>query len=106
MNRYRIQPAAPKAHIFDVKLSIPAPDPTGQRFTLPAWIPGSYMIRDFAKNIVTLNASCNGEALAAVKTDKQTWQCAPCIGELEICYQVYAWDLSVRSAHLDTTHGY
>ncbi len=106
MNRYRIQPSAPKAHIFSVKLTIPVPDPTGQRLTLPAWIPGSYMIRDFARNIISLNASCNGEEVTAIKIDKQTWECGSCNGELEIRYQVYAWDLSVRSAHLDTTHGY
>ncbi len=64
------------------------------------------MIRDFARNIVTLAASCNGETVAAIKIDKQTWECGPCNGELEVQYQVYAWDLSVRSAHLDTTHGY
>jgi predicted metalloprotease with PDZ domain len=40
------------------------------------------------------------------KTDKQTWRCVAVTGPLEITYQVYAWDLSVRSAHLDTTHGY
>ncbi len=74
--------------------------------TLPAWIPGSYMIRDFAKNIVTLEASCGGRPVQTEKLDKQTWQCAPCRGELLLTYEVYAWDLSVRSAHLDTTHGY
>jgi predicted metalloprotease with PDZ domain len=74
--------------------------------TLPAWIPGSYMIRDFARNVVALEASCNGVLLTIEKQDKQSWQCQPCSGELHIKYQVYAWDLSVRSAHLDATHGY
>ncbi len=106
MNRYQIRPSAPNAHIFSIKLSIPQPDPAGQRLALPAWIPGSYMIRDFARNIIAPSASCNGEAVAAIKIDKQTWERGPCNGELEIQYQVYAWDLSVRSAHLDTTHGY
>ncbi len=64
------------------------------------------MIRDFARNIVTLDAGCNGEEIATVKQDKQTWLCAPCDGELVVIYRVYAWDLSVRSAHLDESHGY
>ena len=73
---------------------------------MPAWIPGSYMIRDFAKNIVTIAAHCAGVPVKLEKLDKQTWRCEPCDAELVICYEVYAWDFSVRSAHLDTTHGY
>jgi predicted metalloprotease with PDZ domain len=103
---YRVRLAAPGAHLFEVELLIPSPDPHGQRLSLPAWIPGSYMIRDFARNIITLGASCGGEALAVSKLDKQAWLCAPCAGPLTIKYQVYAWDLSVRSAHFDTTHAY
>ena len=103
---YRVRLAAPGAHLFEVELRIRCADPHGQRLSLPAWIPGSYMIRDFARNFVTLEANCDGGALAVSKLDKQTWLCAPCAGPLTIKYQVYAWDLSVRSAHFDTTHAY
>jgi len=106
MIQYQVQPSSPEAHLFTVILKIAKPDPDGQCLTLPAWIPGSYMIRDFAKNIVSLKASSQGKVVAVEKLDKQSWRCAPCIGALLIEYQVYAWDLSVRSAHLDTTHGY
>ncbi len=64
------------------------------------------MIRDFARNIVALEASCSGESIYIEKLDKQTWRCEPCNGKLLVRYRVYAWDLSVRSAHLDSTHGY
>jgi predicted metalloprotease with PDZ domain len=103
---YIIRPVSPEAHLYRIELHIPQPNAEGQIVTLPAWIPGSYMIRDFAKNIVTLEASCRGKPVKAEKIDKQTWRCAPCKGELVLCYEVYAWDLSVRAAHLDTTHGY
>jgi predicted metalloprotease with PDZ domain len=103
---YAIRPAKPEAHLFEVTLRIAAPAPEGQRVSLPAWIPGSYMIRDFARNIVTIEAWSDGEHVALTKLDKQTWQAAPCSGPLELRYSVYAWDLSVRAAHLDTTHGY
>ncbi len=106
MIHYYIQPDSPEAHMFEIRLSISDPDLSGQLLTLPAWIPGSYMIRDFARNIVTLEASCNGVSVAVIKKDKQTWQCDPCSGQLTVLYKVYAWDLSVRGAHLDTTHGY
>jgi len=44
--------------------------------------------------------------VAVKKLDKHTWQAAPCKGALTLHYQVYAWDLSVRTAHLDRTHGF
>ncbi len=103
---YRIIPSAPEAHLFTVSLHVEQPDPAGQCFFLPAWIPGSYMIRDFAKNIVTIQARCHDEAIALNKLDKQRWQAIPCDGPLELEYTVYAWDLSVRGAHLDQQHGY
>lgn len=104
--RYRIQPKHPGAHLFEVNCVIATPHPDGQVVTLPAWIPGSYMIRDFAKNVVRIEAEAGGTTVALEKLDKQTWRCAPCTGPLTLRYEVYAWDLSVRAAHLDTTHGY
>lgn len=104
--KYVIRPANPEAHLFEIRLTIEQPATEGQVLSIPAWIPGSYMIRDFAKNVVQLSAHCAESAITVTKLNKQSWRCAPCDGPLEIIYTVYAWDLSVRSAHFDTTHGY
>ena len=93
-------------HLFRVTLTVRAPDPGGQVFALPAWIPGSYMIREFSRNIVTIGAEAGGQPVALTKLDKHTWQAAPCEGALTLVYDVYAWDLSVRAAHLDQTHAF
>jgi len=103
---YTITPINPAAHLFEVSCVIQQPEPSGQVVWMPAWIPGSYMIRDFARNVVSFMASDLHGTVAATKLDKQTWQCAPCTGPLTLRYTVYAYDLSVRSAHLDTTHAY
>jgi predicted metalloprotease with PDZ domain len=103
---YRIRPSRPEAHIFEVDLTVREPNPDGQRFSLPAWIPGSYMIREFARNIVTIRARCGDNLVALEKIDKHTWQAAPCAGPITLSYVVYAWDLSVRGAHVDTTHAF
>ncbi|GAB6039862.1 M61 family metallopeptidase [Endothiovibrio diazotrophicus] len=103
---YRITPIDPAAHLFEVECHIAEPDPAGQVVSLPAWIPGSYMIRDFARNLVTFSAQSGGKRVDEEKIDKQTWRVAPCVGPLELRYTVYAWDLSVRAAHLDESHGY
>jgi predicted metalloprotease with PDZ domain len=106
--RYAIVPKHPAAHLFEVTVTVADPDPAGQRFTLPTWIPGSYLIREFARNIVTLAAFNEaGRKVRIEKTDKQTWQAAPLkAGALTLRYEVYAWDMSVRTAHLDDTAGF
>lgn len=103
---YTIVPSDLAGHLFAVTLTISEPDPTGQVVALPAWIPGSYMIRDFARNIVQIRASAGNRKIALKKRDKHSWQAAPCKGPLVLSYEVYAWDLSVRAAHLDQSHGF
>lgn len=103
---YTIVPQDLAAHLFNVTVTVPLPDPAGQAFALPAWIPGSYMIREFARNIVRIRAEAAGQAVALTKLDKHTWRATPCAGPLTLHYEVYAWDLSVRAAHLDQTHGF
>jgi predicted metalloprotease with PDZ domain len=104
--QYTIVPKDLAGHLFNVSVTVAAPDPQGQEFALPAWIPGSYMIREFARNIVRIRAESNGAAVALTKLDKHSWRAAPAAGPLTLHYEVYAWDLSVRAAHLDQTHGF
>ncbi|KVE34639.1 M61 family metallopeptidase [Burkholderia sp. TSV86] len=105
--RYTIVPKDPAAHLFEVTLTLADPDPAGQRFMLPVWIPGSYMVREFARHIVTLRAFNDaGRKLRIDKIDKHTWQAAPAHGPITLRYDVYAWDLSVRAAHLDDSGGF
>ncbi len=104
--RYTIVPVHPEAHLFEVTCTVDQPDVAGQSFALPAWIPGSYMIREFAKNIVEIRAESKGKDVKLTKLNKDTWQAALCKQPLTLIWRVYAWDLSVRCAHLDTTHGF
>ena len=104
--RYRVELADPAGHYFDVTCTVDEPAADGQTFTLPAWIPGSYMIREFARNIVRIDASTGGVAVSLDKRDKHTWRASPCAGPLTLRYRVYAWDPSVRAAHLDETHAF
>jgi predicted metalloprotease with PDZ domain len=106
--RYRIRPSNPAAHRFEVACTVAASDPAGQRFALPAWIPGSYLIRDFARHIVAIRAEADGKPVPLRKLDKHTWQAAPLPNDatLTVTCEVHAWDLSVRGAHLDETHAF
>ena len=64
------------------------------------------MVREFARNIIQLRAETGGRKVRLTKLDKHSWRAARCDGPLVLHYQVYAWDLSVRAAHLDQTHGF
>lgn len=103
---YRIIAKDPAAHLFEVSCVVADPDPDGQHLSLPAWVPGSYVIRDLARHVDGLQAHCAGTPLAVDKLDKQTWRCAPCQGPLTITYDVYARDPSIRAAYLDTMRGF
>jgi len=105
---YTVVPAHPAAHRFEVRCTVAEPARDGQRFALPAWIPGSYLIRDFARHIVSIRAESGGKPVALEKIDKHTWQAASLKqpAALTVVIEVYAWDLSVRGAHFDETHAF
>jgi predicted metalloprotease with PDZ domain len=104
--RYRIAPLDVHAHLFEVRCAVDGPAPDGQRFTLPCWIPGSYLVREFARHFVAVRAEARGRPVAIVKEAKNAWRASPCVGPLTVVAEVYAFELSVRSAYLDATRGY
>ena len=106
MIRYAVKLSDPSAHVFTISCIVTNPDPTGQYFRMPAWIPGSYMIRDFSKHVLSVCASSEERDLSVSKVSKDDWIVEPCNDSITFTYDVYAWDLSVRAAHFDQTHAY
>ncbi|MGI9223782.1 MAG: M61 family metallopeptidase [Woeseiaceae bacterium] len=104
--RYRIEPVDPAAHLFEVCVTVAQPSPDGQVFSMPAWIPGSYMIRDYARNVVAIRAESDGREVELAKLDKSRWRAGVVSRPLTLIARIFAYDLSVRGAHLDTTHAY
>jgi len=105
-HQYTISPKNLTAHLFEVCVTVATPDIAGQALRFPAWIPGSYMIRDMAQHVVTMRAESDGETVELLKTDKNTWLAGICTGPLSVVMEIYAFDLSVRGAYLDTNHGF
>lgn len=103
---YRISPKDPAAHLFEVVVTVAEPDPDGQVFAMPAWIPGSYMIRDYAKHVVAVRAESDGRDVAVEKLDKSRWRTGKATRELTLVLEIFAHDPSVRGAHLDTSHAF
>ena len=106
MITYRIEVADPHAHLFRVTLTIGRPMPE-QRLSLPVWIPGSYLVREFARHLSGLSAKQGAFDRPLRQLDKATWL-ARCEGRgaLVVSYLVYAFDTSVRAAFLDANRGF
>ena len=107
--QYTVWPADLHGHRYRVKLHITNPDPNGQVLQMPAWIPGSYLIRDFSKHIESIEAiSVNGakRQITLERIDNDHWRLSPCHGPIEVLSTVYAFDSSVRAAYLDTERAF
>ncbi|MGI4779153.1 MAG: M61 family metallopeptidase [Janthinobacterium lividum] len=104
--RYRVECADRHAHLFAVTLTIDAPD-ASQCVSLPVWIPGSYLIREFAKNLQGLRAMQGRRKLDPTQRDKHSWQIDCVAGKpLVVRYEICACDNSVRTAWLDADRGF
>lgn len=104
--RYQIEVADLHAHLFRVTLSVTQPA-AEQVLSLPVWIPGSYLVREFARHLSQLEARQGSRAVELIQRDKTTWTAA-CkgAGTLTVSYLVYAFDTSVRTAFLDSQRGF
>ncbi|MBO0941229.1 M61 family metallopeptidase [Acidovorax temperans] len=103
---YDVLAAHLQAHLFQVTLTIAQPQ-AQQTVSLPVWIPGSYLVREFAKNLQNLRARQGKREVSLQQTDKHTWV-ADCHGKapLVLTYEVCAYDNSVRTAWLDASRGF
>lgn len=98
--RYELDLFDPYGHYLDVTLHL-AEVFAGQQFALPVWIPGSYMVRDFAKHVISVSAEADGQPVALEMIDKSTWQLEQDCAELSITLRIFANDNSVRAAWFD-----
>ena len=106
MIHYRIEVANAAAHQFKVTLTIADPAPE-QSLSLPAWIPGSYMVREFARHLSQLEARQGSQRRPLVQLSKDRWSVATAgRGALVVTYFAYAFDLSVRTAWLGDDRGF
>ena len=102
---YRIEAADPHARLFTVTLTVAHPQEQ-QELSLPVWIPGSYLVREFSKNLQRLSAQ-QGRRVPLLQLDKHRWR-ATCRTDrpLVLTYEVCAYDSSVRTAWLDASRGF
>ena len=96
----------PHTHLYEVAISA---DTAGASttFRMPGWTPGSYLVREYARHVQDVTAvDEQGSPLGVEKIDKAGWTVHANTDRVTLKYRVYAHDLTVRTSHLDGTHGY
>ncbi|WP_413167639.1 M61 family metallopeptidase [Capilliphycus salinus ALCB114379] len=111
---YRVGMSQPQSHLFEVKLSVRVDQQLRKLASgvldlkMPVWTPGSYLVREYARHLQEFKAyDRTGKPRTWQKVSKNHWQVdLKNSDELFIEYRIFANELTVRTNHLDQTHGY
>lgn len=104
---YNITFPEAQAHYADVEMNITGWDQKNLDLKMPVWTPGSYLVREFSKNVESLTAEANGKPLQAQKIRKNIWRVnTEGASAIKVKYRVYAFELSVRTSLIDASHAF
>jgi predicted metalloprotease with PDZ domain len=104
---YQVAMPQPQTHLFEVTLQIVNYPLPILDLKFPVWTPGSYMIREYSRHLQNFAATTNSSILPWRKISKNHWQVETNgVSEITVRYRIFANELTVRTNHLDTTHGY
>ena len=105
---YEVAMPQPQTHLFEVKFTVSNWDNDLLDVKMPVWTPGSYLVREYAKQLQDFGAAgSEGTKLTAIKIAKNHWQIQTDNStKIIISYRMFANELTVRTNHLDATHGY
>jgi predicted metalloprotease with PDZ domain len=105
---YSLKMPRPQNHYFQVEMQVTQLKQKTATVKLPVWAPGSYLVREFSRHLNQVKAySLQGAALPVIKKTKNAWE-IDLKGQTAFVlkYEVYAFELSVRTSFLDETHGF
>ena len=105
---YTLKMPRPQNHYFQVEMQVEQVKQKTATVKLPVWAPGSYLVREFSRHLNQIKAySLQGAALPVIKKTKNAWE-VDLKGQTAFVlkYEVYAFELSVRTSFLDETHGF
>ncbi len=106
---YQVAMPQPESHLFEVTLLVQDWQEPTLNLKLPVWTPGSYLVREYAKQLQDFSAEVSNrqQRLPWRKLSKNHWQIETAdTSSITVRYRVFANELSVRTNHLDATHGY
>jgi predicted metalloprotease with PDZ domain len=122
--RFTVAMPRPETHLYEITMEIDpgkAVEAGGTLdLVLPVWTPGSYLVREFSRHIRDFSSKERGSGgrgardIPAAKVAKNVWRLSlpskksssPSSSSILVSYRVYAHELTVRTSHLDASHGY
>lgn len=97
----------PQAHYAEVEMNISGINKDYVDVKMPVWAPGSYLVREFSKNVEGFKASAAGKPVKFEKVRKNIWRIYGAkANQLKINYRVYAFEVSVRTSFVDASHAF
>jgi predicted metalloprotease with PDZ domain len=101
--RYTVRFPAPQTHYADVTAEVPTDGRETIELMMPVWTPGSYMVREYGRNVEAVEArDPSGKALAVEKTRKNRWSVTTGGADrVVVRYRVYGRELTVRSNYVE-----
>ncbi len=105
---YTIAMPRPASHRFQLTVEVQGWEQATATLRLPVWTPGSYLVREFARHVENIRAeTLDGTPLPVLRSNKASWRIETAtVSAFRVQYEVYANELTVRTSHLDETHGY
>lgn len=96
-----------QAHYADIEMNLTGLAQKSLDLKMPVWTPGSYLVREFAKNLESFGVESSGKIIPFVKIRKNTWHVNTAgLGAVKVRYRIYAFEISVRTAFIDVTHAF
>lgn len=96
-----------QAHYADIEMHISGLMQKSIDLKMPVWTPGSYLVREFAKNIEGFSATAGSKVIASPKINKNCWRInTEGISAITVKYRVYCFEISVRTSFVDASHAF
>ena len=104
---YTVSFPLPQTHELAVEMNITGISQPQTLLKMPVWAPGSYLIREFSRNIELLSAGHNQHKIQVTKVAKNEWSIATKgIHAITVKYTVYAFERSVQGSFVDISHAF
>ena len=95
------------AHYTNIEMNISGLNQKFIEVKMPVWTPGSYLVREFSKNIESLNVYSDGKVVHWQKVNKNTWKVnTNGLNSITIKYKVYCYEMSVRTSYVNASHAF
>lgn len=97
----------PQAHYADIRMNVAGIEQEHLELIMPVWTPGSYLIREFSKNLEAFKVISEGKLVPYKKLRKNSWFInTKNLAAITVTYRIYAFEVSVRTSFVDAAHAF